>query len=114
VNLTVDFDSIDGWGNSLHPRAGFLEKKPLTTCEELRGGVMRIDGVDAVSARSALSRLRDEFPGVSESRIRAAIVAEWEAFTGGVPLVVPVEVMSGVREILEGASRIQIARSGQA
>lgn len=71
---------------------------------------LRIDGMDAVSTRHALERLREEFPGLSESRIRAALITEWEAYTGGVPLVVPSEVVSGAREVLGGGKVIHLAR----
>jgi hypothetical protein len=62
-----------------------------------------VEGVDVVAFSSIVARLRGDYPGVSTLRIEAVVIREWEAFTAGRPLVVPVAVEAGVREILDQA-----------
>lgn len=71
---------------------------------------MEIDGVHAVTTSAALQRLQDEFPAIPPARLRALLVAEWEASTGGVPLVVPSDVEDGIRERLIAGSIVDISR----
>ena len=47
-----------------------------------------------------VARLRRDFPTVSPSRLRAVLIAEWEASTGGWPIVVPADVEVGAHETL--------------
>ncbi len=72
---------------------------------------MEIDGTYVVDTRGALRRLGDEFPGLSAARLRVMLVAEWEASTGGVPLVIPADVEEAVRERLQAGSLVDVPRS---
>lgn len=72
---------------------------------------VEIDGTYVVDTRGALRRLGDEFPGLSAARLRVMLVAEWEASTGGVPLVIPADVEEAVRERLQAGSLVDVPRS---
>lgn len=71
---------------------------------------MDIDGVHTVTTSMALRRLQEEFPTISASRLRRLLVAEWEASTGGVPLVVPADVEDAIRERLLARAIIDISQ----
>jgi hypothetical protein len=60
-----------------------------------------IEGVEVVPLSAVVARLRSDYPGVSTGRIESVILREWEAFTAGRPIVVPVALEEGVREILD-------------
>jgi hypothetical protein len=60
-----------------------------------------IEGVEVVPLSAVVARLRSDYPGVSIGRIESVILREWEAFTAGRPIVVPVALEEGVREILD-------------
>jgi hypothetical protein len=63
--------------------------------------VFAIEGIDVVAFSAVVARLRLDYPGVAEARIETIVLREWEAYTAGRPLVVPVAVEEGVREILD-------------
>ena len=64
-------------------------------------GLYLIDQVLAVPTRDALCGLSTEFPELSEARLRSLLVSEWEASTGGTPLLIPTDVVATVRELIE-------------
>ena len=59
-----------------------------------------IDDIEVVPFSEVITRLCDDYPDVSMSRIESILMREWEAFTAGRPLVVPVALEGGVREML--------------
>lgn len=63
--------------------------------------VISIDGVEAVALSSVIARLQLEYPHVAAVRLEAIVLREWEAFSAGRPLIVPLAVEDGVREILD-------------
>lgn len=63
--------------------------------------VFVIEGVEVVAFTTAVARLHADYPAVSVTRIETIVLREWEAFAAGRPLVVPVAVDEGVREILD-------------
>jgi hypothetical protein len=63
--------------------------------------VFAIEGVEVTAFSAVVERLRIDYPDVAVTRIESILVREWEAFTAGRPLVVPVAVEGGVREILD-------------
>lgn len=65
--------------------------------------VFAIDGVEVAAFDAVVERLRADYPNVARTRIETILLREWEAFTAGRPLVVPVAVEDGVREILDQA-----------
>lgn len=65
------------------------------------GAVMHIEGVEVTVFAAVVERLCADYPGVAATRIETILLREWEAFTAGRPLVVPVAVEAGVREILD-------------
>lgn len=67
-------------------------------------GVFRIGGIDVSAFDVVVERLRATYPDIPVARIETILVREWEAFTAGRPLVVPVAVEEGVREVLDAAS----------
>jgi hypothetical protein len=76
-----------------------VDAPPAATPPET--AVVSVEGVDVVSFSGIVTRLQAEYPGVSSLRIETIVIREWEAFTAGRPLVVPVAVEAGVREILD-------------
>lgn len=48
-----------------------------------------------------LARLHQRFPGIPEWRIAQVVAAENDAITGGVLRIVPEEVETGAKEMLE-------------
>ncbi|MFJ4159132.1 hypothetical protein [Microbacterium testaceum] len=62
--------------------------------------VHQVDGIDVASFRAVITRLRADYPLEDPSRIEAVVLREWEAFSAGRPLVVPIAVEEGAREIL--------------
>lgn len=60
-----------------------------------------LTGLQVVPFDAVVHRLRLAYPGVAPARIESILLREWEAFTAGRPLVVPVAVEVGVREILD-------------
>ena len=66
------------------------------------GDALHVDGVLVVSFQAAAARLAAEYPHVGTARIEALLVREWEAFCAGRPLVNPVDVEAGAREMLGG------------
>lgn len=63
--------------------------------------VMAIDSIDVIPFSSVVTRLAAEYPRVPTARIEGILLREWEAFSAGRPLVVPLAVEAGVREILD-------------
>lgn len=63
--------------------------------------VFTIDGVEVAVFDVVVERLRAQYPHVSAARVEAILLREWEAFAAGRPLVVPIAVEDGVREILD-------------
>ena len=64
--------------------------------------VFAIDGMEVAAFDAVVTRLSAAYPGVPTVRIESILMREWEAFTAGRPLVVPIAVEEGVREILDG------------
>ncbi len=62
---------------------------------------LSIDGVEVAAFSAVVARVSADYPHVSVTRIETILVREWDAFTAGRPLVVPVAVEEGVREILD-------------
>lgn len=60
-----------------------------------------IEGVEVAPFTTVVDRLRSVYPHVPPARIESILLREWEAFTAGRPLVVPIAVEEGVREILD-------------
>ena len=69
---------------------------------------MDIDGVDVVLTETVLRDLQVAFPDITVARIRATLLSEWEASSGGVPLVVPADLLHAVRQSLRGAPIVDI------
>lgn len=59
-----------------------------------------VDGVAVVAYSALVARLGARFPGRSVTAIEAIVQREYEAFTGGRPLVVPADVEGGAIELL--------------
>jgi hypothetical protein len=59
-----------------------------------------INGEEMLLLDAAIVRLRDEFPEMSEAALRALLTREWEAATGGWPVVIPAEVAIATRRVL--------------
>ncbi|MEV7694160.1 hypothetical protein AB0N73_12630 [Microbacterium sp. NPDC089189] len=59
-----------------------------------------IDGWELTSYAGVVSRLQARYPAMRTSEIEAIVVREHDAFTGGRPIVVPVDVERGAEEIL--------------
>jgi hypothetical protein len=53
----------------------------------------------------ALESLAIDFPDVPLHRIRAALIDEHDAITGGEPILIPLAAASGAREVLERENR---------
>lgn len=62
--------------------------------------VHQVDGIEVASFRAVIARLRTDYPLEDPSRIEAVVLREWEAFSAGRPLVVPIAVEEGAREVL--------------
>ncbi|MGP3535958.1 three-helix bundle dimerization domain-containing protein [Microbacterium sp. RD1] len=62
-----------------------------------------IEGIEVAAFTTVVERLRAEYPALPTTRIEAVLMREWEAYTAGRPLVVPVAVEAGVRELLDQA-----------
>jgi hypothetical protein len=65
--------------------------------------VLSVDGVEVDAFSAVVERLRADYPGQSATRIEGILLREWDAFAAGRPLVVPIAVEAGVREILDGS-----------
>lgn len=63
--------------------------------------VISIDGVEVVAFSRVIARLRIEYPHVPAVRLETIVLREWEAFAAGRPLVLPLAVEEGVREVLD-------------
>lgn len=63
--------------------------------------VQIVDGVAVASLDSVVSRLLGDYPAEDPARIEMIVLREWEAFSAGRPLVIPVAVEEGAREILD-------------
>jgi hypothetical protein len=63
--------------------------------------VLAIDDVEVSVFSAVVARLSADYPAVTTTRIESILLREWEAFSAGRPLVVPVAVEAGVREILD-------------
>lgn len=60
-----------------------------------------VDGVSVASFRDVVARLRAEYPREDPVFVEGIVLREWEAFSAGRPLVVPIAVEDGAREILD-------------
>ena len=65
------------------------------------GTPLPFDRAEVVTFEAALLRLADDYPSAPTGVVRSILLSEWETFTGGVPLVVPVGVLEGAAEMLE-------------
>lgn len=63
-------------------------------------GEFVIRGQELVLMDAVIARLRAEFPDMPESRLRAVLTREWEATTGGWPVLIPPEVEVATRRVL--------------
>lgn len=61
----------------------------------------RIEGVDVLPYGAVVARLSAHYPELSVTEVEAIVQREHDAFTGGRPIVVPVEVESGAVEIIQ-------------
>lgn len=61
-----------------------------------------VDGLLLTSYAGVVRRLSHRFPALRTAEIEAVIAREHEAFTGGRPVAVPVDVETGALEILAG------------
>ena len=59
-----------------------------------------IDGWELTSYAALVERLAARFPHLRTTDIEAVVLREHEAFTGGRPVAVPVDVEIGAEEIL--------------
>jgi hypothetical protein len=59
-----------------------------------------VDGWSLTSYAGVIRRLAERFPDLRVSDIEAVVVREHDAFTGGRPVAVPVDVEVGAEEIL--------------
>lgn len=67
-----------------------------------------VDGWLLTSYADVVERLIARFPHIRPVDIEAVLVREHEAFTGGRPVAIPVDVEAGAEEILAaGDSRIR-------
>ncbi len=64
--------------------------------------VFVVEGTEVAVFSDVVARLRDAYPDVPVTRLESILLREWEAYAAGRPLVVPVAVEDGVREILDG------------
>ncbi|WP_125130854.1 hypothetical protein [Microbacterium sp. 10M-3C3] len=62
---------------------------------------LSIDDVEVVTFSAVVARLVAAYPSLSAARIEGVLLREWEAFSAGRPIVVPVAVEAGVREVLD-------------
>ncbi|MFJ6651372.1 three-helix bundle dimerization domain-containing protein [Microbacterium sp. NPDC091313] len=76
-----------------------VDARPAATAPE--SAVIAIDSVEVAAFSAVVARLTADYPAVSSTRIEGILLREWEAFSAGRPLVVPVAVEAGVREILD-------------
>lgn len=65
------------------------------------GRPLPLDGAEVVTFEAALLHLAGAFPSAPTGVVRSILQSEWETFTGGVPIVVPVGVLDGAAEMLE-------------
>jgi hypothetical protein len=67
-----------------------------------------VDGWLLTSYTGVVRRLAERFPHLRTVDIEAVVAREHEAFTGGRPVAIPIDVETGAEEILEGdADRIR-------
>ncbi|KAA9130682.1 three-helix bundle dimerization domain-containing protein [Microbacterium caowuchunii] len=59
-----------------------------------------VDGWELTSYVAVVHRLSQRFPHLRTVDIEAVVIREHEAFTGGRPIAVPVDVEAGAEEIL--------------
>jgi hypothetical protein len=59
-----------------------------------------VDGWTLTSYTGVVRRLAKRFPDLRTSDIEAVVVREHDAFTGGRPVAVPIDVEVGAEEIL--------------
>lgn len=60
-----------------------------------------VDGWLLTSYAGVVARLQARYPLMRVSEIEAIVAREYDAFTGGRPIAVPVDVESGAEEILQ-------------
>ena len=69
-----------------------------------------VDGVESTSFVGAVARLAAAHPTVTVAEIERVVLREWEAFSAGRPLVIPLGVEDGADEMLRGLAAPKAAQ----